>query len=366
MWIDNKEYAFRCAYIRELWRRLGREYPRVAIYGAGKHTRWLLDFMRPLPAQPKVVAILDDRPVVAQMDQVPIRKTETLAPGECDAIFISSDANEAVLAARARALFGQQFPIIAPYAEIGPGPFLVGSSLTGAAMVEHRQARVDRLAGFRNLYAGRRAFIVCNGPSLNRMDLSRLKSEVTFGMNRIYLMFDRLGFSTTTLTAINRLVVMQFAADIKRLPMPKFLPEELAALFVGDPQAYFIKTVGGPPGFSLAPDEVVWEGNTVTYAVLQLAFFMGVQQAILIGADHHYQSAGNPNQPVVAQSSDVNHFAPDYFPPGVTWQLPDLAASEQAYAVARQQYEAAGREILDATVDGHLHVFPKVDYARLF
>ena len=39
---------------------------------------------------------------------------------------------------------------------------------------------------------GDRCVIIGNGPSLRSMDLSSLKDEVTFGMNRIYLLFDKM------------------------------------------------------------------------------------------------------------------------------------------------------------------------------
>ena len=37
-----------------------------------------------------------------------------------------------------------------------------------------------------------------------------------------------------------------------------------------------------------------------------------------------------------------------------------------AYRLALEAYERAGREILDATADGALTVFPKVDYRSVF
>ncbi|MCK5647224.1 MAG: hypothetical protein KAH97_10610, partial [Anaerolineales bacterium] len=66
------------------------------------------------------------------------------------------------------------------------------------------------------------------------------------------------------------------------------------------------------------------------------------------------------------QGDDPNHFAPEYFGKGISWQLPDLEASEFAYEMARQAYDRAGRRILDATIGGNLNVFPKVDYLKLF
>jgi hypothetical protein len=83
---------------------------------------------------------------------------------------------------------------------------------------------------------------------------------------------------------------------------------------------------------------------------------------ILIGVDHSFTASGTPNRLVTATTSDVNHFDANYFGPGVRWELPDLKMSEVAYQLAREHFEAHGREIVDATVGGKLTVFPKVNY----
>jgi len=56
---------------------------------------------------------------------------------------------------------------------------------------------VRRLRLFKNKHKGQRCFIVGNGPSLKEMDLAPLRNEFTFGLNRIYLLFESLGFATT-------------------------------------------------------------------------------------------------------------------------------------------------------------------------
>jgi hypothetical protein len=73
-----------------------------------------------------------------------------------------------------------------------------------------------------------------------------------------------------------------------------------------------------------------------------------------------------PNTTVVSQGDDPDHFNASYFGKGFRWQLPDLETSEHSYRMARQAYERAGRQVLDATVGGKLTIFPKVDYTSLF
>jgi hypothetical protein len=106
----------------------------------------------------------------------------------------------------------------------------------------------------------------------------------------------------------------------------------------------------------------------VTNVALQLAFYMGFEQAILIGVDHSYRESakGDPNQTIVSQGDDPDHFNAEYFGKGFRWQLPDLETSELGYTLARQAYAAAGRQVLDATIGGKLDIFPKADYDTLF
>lgn len=222
-----------------------------------------------------------------------------------------------------------------------------------------------RLARYQDRHAGQRCFIIGNGPSLRRMDLSLLRDEITFGMNRFYLAFDELGFETSYYVAVNELVMRQFAHDIARIRAPKFLywPGR-RHIPLGD-DTMFLRFGAPQTRFETDPRGRLGPGSTVTYVALQLAWYMGFEQVVLIGVDHHFESRGPAHATVVSDGEDPNHFDPRYFGKGVEWQLPDLDGSEAAYRVAKQRFEAAGREVLDATVDGRLQVFPKADYRRL-
>ena len=75
----------------------------------------------------------------------------------------------------------------------------------------------------------------------------------------------------------------------------------------------------------------------------------------------------SPNRTEVRRAeADRSHCHPDYFPPGIRWQLPDLHRSELAYRLAGEAFSAAGRQIIDATEGGALRVFEKVEFASLF
>lgn len=228
------------------------------------------------------------------------------------------------------------------------------------------RASARRIAELRDSYRGRRCFIVGNGPSLRDMDLSPLRNEITFGLNRIYLLFPELGFSTTFLVSINRLVLDQKIDEIVGAAPTVFVNWWSRKLVPPARQPILLRVTSLRPRFSKHAERGVWGGATVTYVSMQLAYHMGFEEVILIGVDHSFVDQGPPNRTVESTGPDLNHFHPDYFGEGFKWQLPDLETSELAYRLARQAFEEDGRRILDATVGGKLEVFPKIAFTSLF
>lgn len=238
-----------------------------------------------------------------------------------------------------------------------------------------RRASIERLTELKDCHAGKRCFIIGNGPSLKQTDLTKLRDEYTFGMNRIYLLFQELGFTTSYYVSVNSLVIEQCLADILCLPIPSFLSwrsryafreNEAGMSLHPNNHTIFLHTTYTGPKFATDVRGRLWESATVTYVALQLAFFMGFETVILIGVDHNFSTQGKPNTTVVSKGDDPDHFSARYFGKGFRWQLPDLDTSERGYRMADEAYTKAGRKILDATVGGKLKVFPKVEYERLF
>ena len=220
------------------------------------------------------------------------------------------------------------------------------------------------LRDFRNRYLGRRCFIIGNGPSLNSMDLSPLRNEFTFALNRGYLLTERMGAPASFLVTVNPYVVEQFAPEIVKAPSPTFVSWRSKRWVPASADVTFLRRARL---FTFASDMTrgAWEGATVTYVALELAFHMGFSDVILIGVDHSFATEGPANKLVTSSGSDPNHFDASYFGAGVKWQLPDLEVSELAYRLALAAYAADGRRIRDATLNGKLTVFPKVSYEDL-
>lgn len=220
------------------------------------------------------------------------------------------------------------------------------------------------LARFHNRHSGERCFVVANGPSLNQMDLSFLRAETVIGLNKIYLGIDRFKFYPRYLVAVNEKVIRQSAEQLKALNCVKFISGRGSDVLPEGPLTYHITTKNVSCRFCRDIANGVREGGTVTYAALQIAYYMGFSDVVLIGLDHRYRFHGQPHEAHVLDGSDPNHFSPDYFGNGQSWDNPDLPLSEESYRIAREVYDSEGRRIIDATVGGACPVFERADYRQ--
>jgi hypothetical protein len=218
-----------------------------------------------------------------------------------------------------------------------------------------------RLRQFKDLHKGQDCFIIGNGPSLNKMDLSPLRDYHTFGQNKIFLLFDRVDLNLSYLVSVNKLVIEQSAKEFEAMPCQVFLSHTASHGVVQDkPHIQRLHTMNL---WSFYEDisQPICEGNTVTYVSMQIAYYMGFRRVFLIGVDHSFKQQGKSHEVQVYQGNDENHFHPDYFK-GQQWQLADVYGSEVSYHLANYYFQKDDRQIFDATVGGKLDVFPKVDF----
>ena len=177
-------------------------------------------------------------------------------------------------------------------------------------------------------------------------------------MNKIFLGFRRFHFYPRYYLAINQRVIEQSAQDIAQLNCIRFLKDMGSASPLTESGLTYLLHPSSEKKFHHDISKGFFEGYTVTFAALQLAYFMGFSTVVIVGMDHRYSYTGLPNEAHLLQGPDHNHFDPSYFA-GQTWDNPDLANSERFYAMARNAFEADGRRILDCTVGGSCTVFEK-------
>lgn len=209
------------------------------------------------------------------------------------------------------------------------------------------------------------------------VDPERLKGEITFGVNCIFLLFDWLGFQPNYYAVEDSLVYEDRRDEIVErvtdsdcfFPMQFATPEFTRDNFNFVRFVYDFEERKDWPFFSKDASRVVWVGGTVTYMCLQLAFHMGIREVYLLGMDHRYRRPAdvvvNGNE-WTSGSEDPNHFRPDYFGPGKRWHDPRLDRMEKAYASADRAFRAAGGFVKNATSGGALETLERVSFDSLW
>jgi 6-hydroxymethylpterin diphosphokinase MptE-like protein len=238
-------------------------------------------------------------------------------------------------------------------------------------IIPYLDERRDRWVNHRKLrqlqdrHLGERCFIIGNGPSLAVGDLDRLKGEITFAANKIYLIFARTEWRPHYYAVEDDHMIDQHHEEIRRLEgFVKFVPHFAKLPFRGDRDVIWysrsLLSHAAFPKFSDNPSRHLHCGYMVTYISLQLAYFMGFTRVYLLGVDFDY-SLTSPSQTVeYAAHYGHDHFTPDYFKPGELLFVPQLDRAERAMRCAKHFYEAHGRKIWNSTRGGKLQVFDRV------
>src|SRR5690606_16197962 len=103
--------------------------------------------------------------------------------------------------------------------------------------------------------------------------------------------------------AVNPFVIEQNAAFYASTDLPLFLDRYAVKCGVPDRARSVFLDSCDFPYFARDCSLSVFEGFTVTYVALQLAYHMGFTRVALVGCDHNYASSGAPNK--IVQNTDA-------------------------------------------------------------
>lgn len=223
-----------------------------------------------------------------------------------------------------------------------------------------KDGRYEEIQKYKDIHKGKRCFIVATGPSLTIADLEMLNNEITFGMNSITKIFDKTTWRPTYYGIQDRQVyekmepsILQYYAESNNV----FVADELDGLFKLPPQ--FIRfpyngnyhLYAGKYGeytaqFSDNAYEVVYDGYSITYSLIQIAVYMGFSEICLLGCDCNYPK-GVKNHFVESGFVDKNaHTNPDRMLVG--------------YRKSKEYADTHEVKIINCTRGGMLEVFPRM------
>lgn len=210
----------------------------------------------------------------------------------------------------------------------------------------------SRLYPLKNSLEGQRVWIVGNGPSLKKMDLSKLEGERVIVCNMI--MREELPFKPSFYCLEDKQMMWNFHHDIMAYHVPgmlKFFPRDLDSYVKGDDAVVVNFHYQNPEWrFSTNFAENVYWGSTVAYMMLQLAYYLGAQETIAIGmdcGDGHFVSEKDYYKGKKANPAK--------------WDLVFKGWGEAAL-----HFHYGGRLLFNATAGGRLEAIPRAAYDSFF
>ena len=213
------------------------------------------------------------------------------------------------------------------------------------------------IAKFKNIYEGETCVIVATGPSLTMQDLNWLKEEkiTCFGVNRIYLSFSETNWRPNFLVVSDPDILRTYEDEIISCGVEVKFVSDYVKLNKNVESVYqfhehVLDFFPDLPKFSEDIVKGTYAGNTVVYACIQIACYMGFKRIYLLGTDHNYS---------IQQNDIANHFHKDYYKGMIKPDKYVGAKTELSFSAAKEYGDLHGVEIYNATRGGKLEVFPR-------
>lgn len=230
------------------------------------------------------------------------------------------------------------------------------------------------LAKLKNINAGRRCFIIGNGPSLRADDLDVLAKhdEITFAFNRIYNIFDQTIWRPTYYMSQDVKMLTNTYREMSAVPAERrFFPIEVkwyAGIPLNKETFYHLRNSKDEihPDFSENVADCIYTSRTVVYSAIQLAVYMGFHDIYILGVDHHFHISMNAKGELVVDPTAKDYFSDNYNIDKNELYIPNTDESTYTYIAAKKYADANGINIYNATRGGKLEVYPRVDFDNLF
>lgn len=236
----------------------------------------------------------------------------------------------------------------------------------------------EKIRAFQNMHLKEKCFIIGNGPSLSIRDLeviNRLKIK-TFASNMIFKCYDELQWRPNFYFCTDDNFIRDVLVESDMLEYASQNCQYMFSRVNGllskavdkIPNLMLFRSVypnsGQSFAFSADCSEKVFVGYTVTYAMIQMAAYMGFEEIYLLGMDQNFSLDIDENGNVVERKEIKNHsqILGDYPMRGIA----NTALTNRAYMTAREYADSHGIKIYNATRGGKLEVFERVDFDKMF
>ena len=223
------------------------------------------------------------------------------------------------------------------------------------------------LKKFKDIYAGKKCFIIGTGPSLKAEDVKAvIESDafVTFGVNTLYKIYDELGLKADYYCIIDPSTYGSVGKSVKKYHTDTFfIPDnriknekeqsinkfalECSSFYKFSCLEYF-----GYPKFGFDLSDEIYDGASVVYATMQIAAYMGFSEIYLLGVDCNYDKNQQLHNEKLSYEKGYKY----------KWTKQTGISMIDGFQGAKDQVDAQNIQIYNATRGGMLEVFPRVDF----
>lgn len=239
---------------------------------------------------------------------------------------------------------------------------------------------------YKNMHEGERGFILCTGPSIAEMELTRLKDEKTIAVSGFYLHKDCQTISPDyyCLPTFENFLDFDSATEYLRKIQEVTLKSQyffsLHEKQVIDKMREYDNRCVNYVAFASMPDFEKFDieltslapaPQSVSIMALEIALYMGFKKIYLIGTEHdclqtkRYTHFYDYSESIVSQNNQCENEQGDLGGP-FDLELESLYNLWRQYKKIKQIAERNGAEIYNATRGGVLDVFERVDFDTLF
>lgn len=231
------------------------------------------------------------------------------------------------------------------------------------------------IKSLKDAHKGERCILIGNGPSLNENDLELLKNEFTFASNRIYTIFERTSWrpniymcGDVTQMQSSSIEIPEMKGTIKLLRnnckrYPKQFEDSFHYFihdgsFALDKEKLFQSRVSEDVASSFSISQ------SITCLMFELAFYMGFNEVYLIGVDHRFPIEIDMNGNTIERKVD-QHFKGEVLAKKTKQNFCYKEALTKSYEVIAEYAKKNSIKIYDATRNGELNVFEKIDFSEV-
>ncbi|MBE4907231.1 DUF115 domain-containing protein [Bacillus luteolus] len=224
----------------------------------------------------------------------------------------------------------------------------------------NRNTPYEKIKRLKDKHKGERCFIVATGPSLLVEDLEKIKDEITFSMNSIFMSFDETTWRPTYYGIQFPEFYEKYKNQIDTLDVKyKLVGDVIKRAKLSDHDFLFPLNMLNHnwthakyhTKFSSDAFKAIYSGYTITYSLIQLAVYMGFREIYLVGVDCNY--ATNQKH----HFKDYGIVDPSFISVGDKMRV--------AFQEAKRFADAHEIKIYNATRGGMLEVFERVDLDSL-